>query len=461
MNHRPLYFYNTLSRQKEEFQPINPEIVGLYSCGPTVYNYAHIGNMRSYFLSDLVRKTLEINGYTVKQIINITDVGHLTGDTDNGEDKVEKAARENETTVDEITNQYEAAFFADLESFNINTVRTEFPRASKHIAEQINIIKILEDKGFTYKTSDGIYFDTTKYPAYKELAKLNIAGQQEGARIEINNEKLNSTDFALWKFSKSDETRLQEWESPWGVGFPGWHIECSAMSIKYLGEHFDIHTGGEDHIPVHHTNERAQSECATGQTFVNYWLHNAFITVDGKKMAKSENNFYTLSDLTERGYSPLAYRYLLLGAHYRSPLNFTLESLGAAQKTWHKINEQVFSLPQGGEVVDKNYEDFITALNDDLNTAKALATVHEILNSSLSPADKRATLEKCDEVLGILDNSFAEQDEIPEEVVSLAQDREVARERGDWTRADLIRAQIEAKGYSVKDTADGPQLRHL
>ncbi|MDQ5957793.1 MAG: cysteinyl-tRNA synthetase, partial [Patescibacteria group bacterium] len=362
MSYSPLFLYNTLTRTKEKFTPLDPLQVGLYSCGPTVYNYAHIGNMRSYLLSDITRRTLEQNGYQVKQIINITDVGHLVGDAESGEDKVEQAARASNQTVAEIISQYESAFFSDLASLNIKATETIFPRASQHVAEQIELIKLLEEKDFTYILDDGVYFDTSRYQKYSELGNLNLAGQTTGARIEVNSQKKHPADFALWKFSKSDEDRLQQWDSPWGVGFPGWHIECSAMSIKYLGEHFDVHTGGEDHIPVHHTNERAQSECATGQTFVNYWLHNAFITVDGKKMAKSENNFYTLADLVAEGYSPLAYRYLLLTAHYRSPLNFTFETLASAQKTWQKINLTIFSAPAGGQADESKLTEFMSAI---------------------------------------------------------------------------------------------------
>ncbi|MEK7136501.1 MAG: cysteine--tRNA ligase, partial [Patescibacteria group bacterium] len=315
-------------------------------------------------------------------------------------------ARDNQTTVKNIINRYTSAFFNDLSELNIKTVATEFPRASAHITEQIDLIKKLEEKGIAYKTSKGVYFNTAKYEAYADLAHLNLSGQTEGARVEVNSEKINATDFALWKFSKPDETRQQEWPSPWGVGFPGWHIECSAMSMKYLGAHFDIHTGGEDHIPVHHTNERAQSECATGQTFVNYWLHNAFITVDGKKMGKSENNFFTISDLKSKGYNPLAYRYLLLGAHYRSPLNFTFDSLAGAEKSWQKINLEFNRLPDGGEADPTVVSDFMTAINDDLNTAKGLAILHQTLSSDLPQTDKKAKLTKIDEVLGIIDSNF-------------------------------------------------------
>ncbi len=464
MSHSPLFFFNTLTRTKEEFVAILPNQVRVYSCGPTVYDYVHIGNMRSYIFADILRRTLEKNNYTVTQVINITDVGEPAGG-ENGEDKVEKAAKAKNQTVAEITAFYTDSFLTDLKKLNIKTTDTEFPRASLHIAEQIELIKKLEAEGYAYQTTSGIYFDTAKYPAYAELGKLNLSGQHEGARVEVNTEKRNPTDFALWKFSAAGETRLQEWSSPWGVGFPGWHIECSAMSMKYLGEHFDIHTGGEDHIPVHHTNERAQSECATGKPFVNYWLHNAFITVDGQKMAKSEKNFYTLADLASQGHSPLAYRYFVLGAHYRSPLNFTFEALVAAEKAWQKINDFIYSAPEGGEVDQPALDKFTEAINDDLNTAKALAVLHDTLNSALSAEIKRATIEEFDQVLSILSKkeSVAKttSSPIPEEILSLVQDREVARERSDWARADLIRAEIENQGYSVKDTPHGPETTKL
>jgi len=385
------------------------------------------------------------------------------GDADNGEDKVEQAARASNHTVADIITQYKSAFLSDLSGLNIKTTETIFPHASQHIAEQIELIKKLENKGFVYHLDDGIYFDTKLYDKYPELGHLNLDGQTAGTRIEENAQKRSPADFALWKFSGLQSTRLQEWDSPWGVGFPGWAIECSAMSIKYLGAHFDIHTGGEDHIPVHHTNERAQSECATGETFVNYWLHNAFITVDGKKMAKSEQNFYTITDLVAKGYSPLAYRYFILGAHYRSPLNFTFEALAGAKRAWQKINNMVWAWPSGGQCDEQLLTTFMTAINNDLNTAKALAILHETMNANLEPSTKRATIEKFDEVLGILNEaevlSASELTPIPEEILSLVQDREIARERADWGRADLIRAEIEAKGYEVEDTPEGPAIK--
>ncbi|HYC83523.1 MAG TPA: cysteine--tRNA ligase, partial [Candidatus Paceibacterota bacterium] len=322
---------NTLTRRKEEFEPIAPGRVGIYSCGPTVYHYVHIGNLRSFLLSDLARRIFEYDGYEVRQVINITDVGHLAGDSDEGEDKIEREAKKTGRTAEEIAAFYTEAFFADLKALNIKTESTVFPKASEHIAEQLEIIKVLEAKGHTYRTSDGIYFDTSRFDAYGELARLDTEGLKAGARIEVNPEKRNPADFALWKFSPAGGKRQQEWESPWGIGFPGWHIECSAMSMKYLGKHFDIHTGGIDLAFPHHSNERAQSECATGQTFANVWLHGEFVNIASEKMSKSLGNVYRLADLEEKGFSPLAYRYWLLTAHYRSLVNFTWEALAGAQ----------------------------------------------------------------------------------------------------------------------------------
>ncbi|MEX0910406.1 MAG: cysteine--tRNA ligase, partial [Candidatus Paceibacterota bacterium] len=444
------------------FKPLNNTGVGLYSCGPTVYNYAHIGNMRSFLLSDLVRRTLEWNGYKVKQVINITDVGHLTDDGDEGEDKIEKAATATGQTVAKLTKPFIDQFFTDLKNLHINTENTLFPHATNYIDQQIDLIKKLVDLGFTYQTTDGVYFDITKYPKYTELGRLNLAGQEEDSNRNQTTTKKHPADFALWKFSKQEEKRLQEWPSPWGVGFPGWHLECSAMSMDILAPHFDIHTGGEDHVAVHHTNERAQSESATGEPFVNFWLHNAFITINKEKMAKSAGNFYTVSDLINKGYPALAYRYLLLGAHYRSPLNFSLTALTGANKALLKINQTVFSYDSGGQVDQDFIDQFTASINNDLNTAQALALVYEVLDSSLPPATKRATIEKFDQVLGILDHTLITPtdnlDTIPTAIMSLVESRQTARLQGDWKQADLIREQLEAKGYTIKDTPSGEPI---
>jgi len=336
-----MHLYNTLTRSKELFRPLKEGEVFMYHCGPTVYNYAHLGNLRAYVFADILRRVFSFNNYAVKQVINITDVGHLTSDEDEGEDKLEAGARREGKSAQEIAEFYTGAFLEDMSALNIDTRATLFPKATEHIAEQIDLIKTLEKKGATYRTSDGVYFDTSACKQYGELAHLDIAGLKEGARVLKNPEKRNATDFALWKFSKPEEKRQQEWESPWGLGFPGWHLECSAMSMKYLGPHFDIHTGGIDHIPVHHTNEIAQSETATGEKFVNYWMHAGFVNIEGAKMAKSEENFITLKTLTEKGFSPLAYRYWLLTADYKKTINFTWEALEGAETAFRKL-QRVF-----------------------------------------------------------------------------------------------------------------------
>jgi len=377
----PLSLYNTLTGKKEPFLPLIPGKVSMYNCGPTVYNYAHIGNLRSYIFADILKRTLEWNKYDVQQVINITDVGHLVGDGDTGQDKMEKTAQIEKKTAQEIATFYTNAFFDDITTLNIDKSKIVFCRATDHIPEQIALIQTLEKKGFTYITSDGVYFDTAKFRNYGKLGNIDLAGLEEGSRVSINTEKRNKTDFALWKFSPRDEKRQQEWPSPYGIGFPGWHIECSAMSMKYLGETFDIHTGGIDHIPVHHNNEIAQSESATGKPYVRYWLHNAFLNIDGHKISKSIGNTLYLRNLVTKGISPLAYRYWLLTGHYRTMLNFTEESVLGAQTALVKLINHFIEwrqLPLGKEHTEyvKKFEDFI---NDDLDTPKALALLWELV----------------------------------------------------------------------------------
>src|SRR4030042_227264 len=335
-----LKLYNTLTRKKEEFKPIKKWQVGIYSCGPTVYWYQHIGNLRTYIFADVLKRVLKYNNYKVKQVMNITDVGHLTSDSDEGEDKIEKAAAKEGKTAEEIANYYWEIFRQDFKKLNIFEPNI-WCKASEHIKEQIELIKKIEKKGFIYKTKDGIYFDTSKLKDYGKLAKLKIENLQAGKRVAIG-EKKNKTDFALWKFSEKPGERQQEWKSPWGIGFPGWHIECSAMSMKYFGETIDIHTGGEDHIPIHHTNEIAQSESATGKKFVNYWLHGAFLKLAGEKMSKSKGGLYTVSELEKQNFLPLVYRYLCLTAHYKTQLEFSLETLKNAQNSYDRLKNIIF-----------------------------------------------------------------------------------------------------------------------
>lgn len=464
-----LEIYNTLTKEKEEFKPIKKKTVGMYNCGPTVYLYAHLGNLRAYVFADILKRTLQYDGYKVKQVINITDVGHLTSNADSGVDKVEKEAAKENKTVKEITEFYAQAFFDDLKKLNIETEGTIFPKASEHIKEQIDLIKILEKKGFTYKTSDGIYFDTSKFPDYGKLGGINLKGLEEGARIGVNKEKKNPTDFALWKFSPAVGEfgkRQQEWDSPWGVGFPGWHIECSAMSMKYLGKTFDLHTGGIDHIPVHHNNEIAQSESATEKKFVNYWMHSAFLNVSGEeKMAKSEGNFLRLQTLEEKGFNPLAYRYFLLGAHYRSPITFNFESIWSSQKALEKIVYFVAeNYRKSGKIAEEYKNKFEEAVNDDLDTPATLALLWTLLkDEKISADDKTATILKFDKVLGLNIKNLAEKfsnqsQEVPREILALAEEREKERKNKNWEKADELRKKIFELGFELEDTSTGPKI---
>jgi len=376
-----LKLYNTLTKKKEVFLPIDKKEVKIYTCGPTVYWYQHIGNMRAYIFSDVLQKVLEYNGYNVKKIINVTDVGHLTSDADTGEDKMEKEAKKENKSAKEVAEFYFNAYLSDLKKLNIK-LPFKFPRATDHIKEQIKLIKILDRKGYTYKTNDGIYFDTGKFKSYGKMAKLDIEGLEAGKRIALGDKK-NKTDFALWKFSPKNEERQQEWSSPWGIGFPGWHIECSAMAMKYLGKTLDIHTGGIDHIPIHHTNEIAQSEAATGKKFVNYWLHNEFLTFKKEKVSKSTGGLYTISELDDVGYEPLIFRYFCLQTKYRQKLDFSLDKLKAAKKAYERIKKKAAELkkiePKGKDLTKEYNARFLSSINDDLNTPAALQVVWKML----------------------------------------------------------------------------------
>lgn len=448
--------FNTFGRQKEDFKPIVPHQVGIYSCGPTVYDYPHIGNLRAYVFADTLHRLFLYNNFTVKHIINITDVGHLTDDSDSGQDKIELTAQKTGQSAKDISEKYTAIFLNNLKDLNINAEQYQFPKASEHIDEQIALIAQLVAKGFTYETKDGLYFNIAKYPSYADLAKLNLNQQETSSRTIVNNDKINPADFALWKFSDPQNKRQQEWPSPWGVGWPGWHIECSAMSMKYLGDHFDIHTGGIDHIPTHHTNERAQSEAVTGKTLTNYWLHNGFVTIKDNKMAKSDGNFLTLENIKDKGYSPLSLRYLFLNTHYRKDINFSDEALKAADNALLKLYHFMIEASQdttSSEVVKSYQEKFIQALNDDLNTPLALAIVWEVINNpTLSNAEKKAILIDFDKVLGL---DLPIKWTIKPEVKTLIEQREKARGDQDWALADEYRQQIETAGFIVKDTPTG------
>jgi cysteinyl-tRNA synthetase len=453
-----LKVYNTLSKKEEEFKPISEGKVGMYSCGPTVYNYAHIGNLRSYIFVDVLKRTLQYEGLAVKHVMNITDVGHLVSDSDDGDDKMTKALKREGLpmtleAMKTIALKYEEAFVEDLKKLNI-LLPDVMPRATDHIAEDIEIIKKLEEKGFVYKTSDGLYFDTSKDLNYGALGGLS---DENVARVEANSEKKNPRDFALWKFNSE-----MGWETPWGKGFPGWHIECSGMSMKYLGEHFDIHTGGIDHIPIHHNNEIAQSENATGQKYVNYWLHNNFLNVDNEKISKSLGNDVYLKTLEEKGFSPADYRYFLLQTNYRSLANFTWEGLEAAQNALKKLKNAYLGLGTDTGTVSAFYkQQFTEGLEDNLNTPKALAVVWELVNDKEALlADKHATLLEFDKVLGLGMDTWM-KDEIPTDVLELAQERNKARLSKEWAKSDELRDKIKALGYEIKDLGEEFEVRKI
>ena len=460
-----LKLFNTLTRKKETFKPLNKKEVKMYSCGPTVYWFAHVGNMRAYIFEDILKRVLIYNNFKVKNIINITDVGHLTSDADQGEDKIEKEAEKENKTAKQISEFYFEAFKKDFEKLNL-IEPTKWTKATLHIKEQINLIKKLEKKGYTYQTSDGIYYNSAKFKNYGKLARLNIKELKAGKRISIG-EKKNKTDFALWKFSPESKKRQQEWKSPWGVGFPGWHIECSAMSMKYLGKTFDIHTGGEDHIPIHHTNEIAQAEAATGKKFVNYWLHVAFLTNKGEKVSKSKGGLFTVSELEEQNYDALAYRYLALQTHYRKQLSFSLENLDAAQNAYNRLKRKIIEIkknPAKGNDFTESYEKkFLEAVNDDLNTSKALDVFWTALDDSdFNSKKKLKLLEKFDEVLALdIKEMKEEQIKIPKEIQDLVKEREKLRQAKLFVEADLFRQRVREKGYLIEDKSDGPQVSKI
>ncbi|MHB8903862.1 MAG: cysteine--tRNA ligase [Patescibacteria group bacterium] len=456
-----LFLYNTLSRKKEEFKPIIKDEVGLYTCGPTVYNYAHLGNLRTYIFEDILKRTLEYNDYKVKHVMNITDVGHLTGDMDMGEDKLEAGAKREGKSAWEIAEFYTDSFKEDLSSLNIEEPNI-WCKATDNIPEQIALIETLEKKGYTYKTSDGIYFDTSKIKNYNQLSHLPLAELKEGARVEINIEKKNPTDFALWKFSPKDSKRQMEWSSPWGIGFPGWHIECSAMSLKFLKDQLDIHCGGIDHINIHHTNEIAQSEAATGKKFFNYWMHGAFLNIPGgKKMAKSDNNFLTLENaLIKNNIDPLAYRFAALQVHYRKPMEYSDTGLKQAQAGLNSLLNQISLLGQEIGMVSLEFkEKFLEVINDDLNMPRALAIVSLVLKSKISSADKLATILDFDRVFGLKLDLVNRPVELPVNIQKLVNEREAARVAKNWTEADKLRIEIEKQDYLVEDTKDGQKIK--
>jgi len=453
-----LLLFDTYTRELREFQPLSSDEVRMYACGPTVYDYAHIGNLRTYLFEDILRRTLEANGYTVRHVLNITDVGHLTSDADTGEDKMQVGAARTGKSAWEIADLYTRAFKDDLDRLNILSPHV-WCKATDHIQEQIEAIRTIEANGFSYRTEDGVYFDTSKLEDYGYLARLDVDGLRQGARVQIG-DKRSPTDFALWKFSTPEQKRQMEWESPWGIGFPGWHIECSAMSTRYLGEFFDIHCGGEDHIPVHHSNEIAQSQACSGTTLANFWLHGYFLRLDNEKMAKSSGEFLRLETLVERNYDPMAYRYLCLTAHYRSHLSFSWESLDAAQRTLDRLRHAAHDWGEAGERDVDFMDRFEARINDDLNTPKALALTWELVKCDLSPAEKKATLLYFDEVFGLgLSEWIPRKTDIPQEVLSLVDARQTARSQKRWLDADGLRDRVHELGFEIKDTSTGPEVR--
>lgn len=457
-------FYNTLSRSKEEFKPLEDNTVRLYSCGPTVYSYAHIGNMRTYIFMDLLRRSLMLNGYKLKHVMNITDVGHLTDDSDDGEDKMNKSAREQKKSPWDIAKFYTDAFMKDLDRLNI-THPEIIPHATEHIKEMIDFVVALDKKGYAYETSDGIYYDISKFKNYGRLSHINLDEQQAGARVEVNSEKRHPADFALWK--KAPKEHIMQWESPWGMGYPGWHIECSAMGLKYLGEEFDIHTGGVDHIPIHHENEIAQTEGLLGHPAAKFWMHGEFMLVDGGKMSKSLGNVYTIDQLIEKGYDPLDFRYMCLNAHYRQKLNFTFEAMDSAKKSLRNLRTALAKHKgadgkvEDGVIADLNAR-FDDAINDDLNIPKALGIAWEAVRSKCLSDEIYQLVLGFDKILALdLDRSIEEEStpaadsELDAEIKQLIEERAAAKKAKNYAEADRIRNSLAERGIQLVDTPNG------
>ena len=462
-------FYNTLSRKKENFIPIDRDEVRIYSCGPTVYNYAHIGNFRTYIFMDTLRRVLKYNGYKLKHVMNITDVGHLESDADEGEDKMIKAAKKENKDPYEIARFYEKAFFKDLEKLNID-VPDIIARATEHIPDMIEYVKEIIKNGYGYETSKGIYFDISKLDKYPVLSNNSLDEQIAGARVEVDSEKRNPYDFAIW--IKASDNHIMKWNSPWGLSYPGWHLECSTMGQKYLGNQFDIHTGGIDHIPTHHENEIAQSKGRTGKIPARYWLHCEFLQVDGGKMSKSLGNVYTITDLEEIGVEPLAYKMFCFTAHYRTKLNFTFESIKSAQKSLQRLREGYLKhLESNNNIVSSNEKikeyrfKFLKAINDDMNKPVAMSVLWDIIKEKEKSKIFAELILEFDQVLGLDLKKIKKQEKnnlnIPKEIEELIEQREKARKEKDWIVSDKIREEIKEKGYIIKDTKQGFELERI
>ena len=461
--------YNTADRKVVDFIPLEPGKVSMYCCGPTVYNYAHIGNLRAYLFEDVLRRTLTQAGFTVKHVMNVTDVGHLTGDGDDGEDKMVKGAREKGMTVWDIAKFFTDAFFHDTTRLNIERP-TVVAAATEHIPQMIALIERLEANGLAYRAGGNVYFDTSKFPDYGKMALLDRQEAPALSRVDADAGKKNPRDFVLWFTQSKFGDQAMTWDSPWGRGYPGWHIECSAMSIYHLGERFDIHCGGIDHVKVHHTNEIAQSEGALGHKWVNYWLHNEFLLLSKEKMSKSSGEFLTLQLLVDKGYDPLDYRYFCFGAHYRSALTFTWEALDSARNARRNLTDRVLEWKAAGPPAAPGagtaaaLKAWKNALESDLATPQALAALWALVKDlGLSPAEKLGAVLVMDKVLGLGLSELEAQTRtpVPSEVAALAEARTQARQAKEWKRSDEIRDELKALGWSVEDTAAGPVLKKL
>ena len=455
-----IYFYNTLTRKKEEFKPLDEKEIKIYSCGPTVYKDATIGNMRTNLFQDTLRRVLRYNGYELKHVMNITDVGHLVSDGDEGEDKMLKSAREEHKTPMEIAEHYTKLFFRDLERLNIETPEI-ICKATEHIKEMLELVEKIMERGYAYETSTAIYFDVSKLDEYGILSGVNLREQKAGARVEVDPEKRNPYDFALW--IKAPENHLMKWDSPWGPSYPGWHIECSAMSTKYLGEEFDIHTGGIDLIPTHHENEIAQSKGACGKIPAHYWMHGEYLLINGGKMSKSLGNVYLMDDIINRGYDPLVYRLFNFSCHYKGKLNFTWDGIEAASVSLNRLREGYQKHLNGTDTISEDIINdmenrFHQAINDDLNMPLAMSVVWEAVKYPEKSPKVAQLLEKFDTVLGIKITEKKEEQQIPEEILDLVEQRKIARNEKNWAESDRLRDLVIEKGYNIKDTKDGVEI---